>query len=365
MSNRLFLLLKKAISGVLVASWSFIWNKVVAQYVIPLLVVILSIKFYIIPTFIDFVENLTAKTEPRDKITRRADPVDKKVSERGRVISEEKVKSNLRGWMSDEELKRLISEDLKVNESKYRDEIEAVLYKLEVKSDEDIWDHALEKTPWFVKQFYSKRADDSYIKEMMRQYLLPSENVMERYQRIVIRDSVMAIEQIINKIASAQLEKIKIENSQTELPFSEDELLNLLRQLLPSADEIIQSIYRGLEIDGQNSLYQNKYLESYKTFELENPGLSISMKSFTILTTVLITSNPVILSAVVLTTVASEILRNDFKGERLEYETILLKNINITRRKYHEQIEYFMWTLFNGVVGYIKDEDFVVTWKKR
>lgn len=110
---------------------------------------------------------------------------------------------------------------------------------------------------------------------------------------------------------------------------------------------------------------ENNYLETYKTFELENPGLSISIKSFTILTTVLITSNPMILSAVVLSTIASEIVRKEYKGERLEYEKVLLKNIYATRTKYNEQVEYFMWTLFNGIVEYIKDEEFVVDWKKR
>lgn len=329
---------------------------------LPIVFIFLSIKFYVIPAFLDFGGNLVAKTEPRDEITRVEDPVDKKVSERREAISEEVFKNKLKDWMPDKEIKRIISEDLKSNYINYKEDIEAALYKLETRSDEDIWKHAIEQTPWFVERFYSERDDDKFYKEMMRQYLLPSDEVLERYQRIVIKDAVRAIEQILDKIARSHLDKIKLDKSNTKLPFSEDDLLKHLKELLPTADEVIQSIYKGMEIDGHNSTYNNKYLELYKTFELENPGVSISMKSFAVLLVLLAAPGSVILPLVILTTISSTVI---FRQERLEYEKELLKKIYAVRTKYNDQVEYFMWTLFNGVIGYIQNDEFVVNWEKR
>ena len=248
-----------------------------------------------------------------------------------------------------------VRETLHANRSRYEARLDELRDRIKQRAERDIWRHAIDHTPWFVDHYYSDRAEVELTQRRMRQYLFPPEEELNTYYEYVVFEIIHELEALMAELVRESIPGALVKLKSADLHLDQKILARKLRELLPTVDDMVTSMYQKIEERGLNSSPQ--LISSWERFTLENPKGTIAFQTFLLLSTVALTTSPlVIIGASAMFAVGSGSMIY-FASQRSQYRDAIIEQIHRLRGQYESQTDHFIVSLHAGVLDYLEGRE--------
>ena len=270
----------------------------------------------------------------------------------------EQVTPEERRAIAQQKLNQLLSEHVKqtihANRHRYQKRLDDLVSRLKQEADEDIWLPALDQTAQFVREFYHLRSYEAEMKEKMRIYLFPEQELINSYYEFIVIELNRSLHDLINELIQDAIPGAQLSLKSANLHLGHDELESKLQDLLPTPDEMVQSVYRNLEGKGLHQSIAG--VERWRQFELEHPGVSFTTKTLVLLATLAVVSSPVIVVGALGSYALAVGSSVHFHQERDAYQAHLRGSLLTLQADYHGQVRHFAESIFDGTLLYLSGE---------
>lgn len=154
---------------------------------------------------------------------------------------------------------------------------EGMVSELKQSANDRIFRHAYDNAEWFANEFYSRRNEETFIRENIETYLLKQKCVDDFLMIAVAR-----IDKELKKIACEFVndKNIKINHKL--------DIRGILKNNLPNARTMAEEVYKMLEMSGTTSKYRAKLLNVYQEYRTRNPKTTITAEAFVGIGTIVI-----------------------------------------------------------------------------
>ena len=223
----------------------------------------------------------------------------------------------------------------------YDELLEDTLYKFKDKSEKDIWRHTFEHLDWFVDEFYNQRANEVFMKEKIGTYLIPSEEALSQYKESLVFDVIYLLEQTLNTSAQG-----------APSPLNAEDLKRVLDELIPTQQEMTDSVYAKMEAKGQNKTYKLREMELWKAYQLEHPNTTLAYEVFAIALVAILNAPALSIFTVGATIFMNRGIAYKHQQDKDVYKNELRAELFKKKATFDGQVKFFIEQVFEGMKRY-------------
>lgn len=171
-----------------------------------------------------------------------------------------------------------LTKSIENNKIKYYKMENDTYYYLSTRANNDIFEPALKNVDWFVNKYYTSRADEVLMKNLMKTYLFNEESIRNYFFGCVIKIDMDIKELIKQMVYDSALVSLSSEIKINRTGLNMDKVVKDLQDNLPNADQMVEYIYKKLEEKNLNNRkYESQVRRMYEKFVVDNPKTSLSL----------------------------------------------------------------------------------------
>jgi len=241
---------------------------------------------------------------------------------------------------------------VKKNTTKYEQWTVSTYMKLKHKAEKDLWDKPYQNARWFTDKFWPDRNNEKFIEAQLKTYLFPSD-AWEDY----LFSTIAVVELEVDKMAKDILMEANIIKSNDDVvvnvPIGVKELFTAG---LPTADDIVKSIYSKLEAEGVNTVPESQIQKAWERYVAKYPKTTLTLTAFTALAAGLLTKNPYVGvgTFAVLSGVHASI-----HEKKEKYHAVLIGAITENKDRFNNTLKQLIFKTLEGTQLYFKDQGVV------
>jgi len=241
---------------------------------------------------------------------------------------------------------------VKKNTIKYEQWTVNTYMKLKHKAEKDLWDKPYQNARWFTDKFWPDRDNEKFIESQLKTYLFPTD-AWEDY----LFSTISVVELEVDKMAKDILIEANIIKSNDDVVVNVPiGVKGLFTQGLPTADDIVKSIYSKLEAEGANTVPEYQIQKAWERYVARYPKTTLTLSAFTALAAGLLTKNPYV-GVGTFAVLGGIHVRIHEKKEK--YHATLIGAITENKDRFNNTLKQLIFKTLEGTQLYFKNQGVV------